>query len=308
MPTAVPPGTGQADRLAAAARLAAEADGEAVYRAFADELAAVLAPQALALAPGERAACWAAAAELADAHLTEELRRRLPTEKRVRISLAQRREHSLLEAAIGEPAPRFLVEDGRLFARYAGFRDPSRDLPDEWFEAATERVTVRFARGLRERYLVWTGVRREDYAVEHSFFLPVEGLDAGAVRVGAVRLPEGAAQAPRAAVPAGDGAGPEIEAEVEVRPEGALTAVTARLPTERLTALGVGRWELRAYATLREFTYDLPLNAPRGFFQKGGFPRGLTAEPGPRRALSIRVDERALLRGLSRIKLLDFRK
>ncbi|GAA2294738.1 hypothetical protein GCM10009853_058420 [Glycomyces scopariae] len=304
MATAVPPGTAPAERLAAARRLAEEAGGDGVHRALA-EAAAALGPQVLALAAADRAACWKAAAELADAHLTEELRRRLPTQERVRLSLAQGRHTALLEAAAAETAPRFLVEDGRLFARYPGFRDPS-GLPDDWFAADAERVTVRLDRGVAPRYLVWTGVRRSDFALEYSFHLPVEGIGADAVRAGAVPL--AGAPAERTAHPAGDGAGPEVEAAVQVRPDGALTAVTLRLPTAALTARGTGRWELRAYATLRDFTYDLPLKAPRGYFQKRGFPRGLTAESGPRRALSITVDGLALLRGASRIKLLDFRK
>lgn len=299
-------------RVAAAERLLAAADGsdreQQVYQVFTDEVAEVLRPDALALDPAERAACWALVADLADKHLTEDLRLRLPTEKRVRLSLAQHRDAALLEAALAEPAPRFLLEDGRLYARYPGFREEPHDLPDAWFEAATERVTARLARGVKPRYLVWTGVRRSDYALEYSCHLPVEGLGADAVRAGAVRLAAGDAPRKGAAAPAAEAPGPEVEAEVEVRPEGALTAVTARVRTSALTGGGPGRWSLRLYATLRDFTYDLPLKAPRGYFQRHGFPRGLTAEFGDKRALAIKVDERATLRGLGRIKLLDFRK
>lgn len=301
------------ERLAAAESLIASAAGpdrdEQVYEAFSSEVAEVLQPHVLELDAGERAKCWAAVAELADAHLTEELRLRLPTEKRVRISLAQHRDHALLEAAVAQPAPRFLFEDGRLFARYPGFREEPHGLADEWFEAATERVTGRLAKGVAPRYLVWTGVKRAEYRLEYSFFLPVEGCEAASVRVGVVRLAKGETVAKRAAVPAAEDLGFDVEADdVAVRAEGPLTAVTASIRTEELTERGTGRWSLRARVTLRDFTYDLPLKAPRGYFQRHGMPIGLAVEYGQHRSLAVRVDERATWRGLSRLRILDFRK
>ncbi|MEU6858691.1 hypothetical protein AB0B28_07450 [Glycomyces sp. NPDC046736] len=301
-----------AERVAAAERIIASAEGpdrdEEVYQAFTNEVAQALQPFALTLDPGERVKCWTAIAELADAHLTEELRLRLPTEKRVRISLAQYRDHALLEAAIAQPAPGFLLEGGRLFARYPGFREEPHGLADEWFEAATERVTVRLARGVRPRYLVWTGVKRADYHLEYSFFVPVEGCGAESVRVGADRLEKGEAPRKRTCVDAAEHPGLDVEAEVAVRAEGALAVVTARVPTAELIGHGAGRWSLRAHLTLRGFTYDLPLKAPRGYFQRHGMPVGLAVEWGAKRSLTVRVDERATWRGLSRLRMLDFRK
>lgn len=301
-----------AERVAAAERILAAAVGpdrdEEVYQAFTNEVAEALQPLALTLEPGERAKCWTAIAELADAHLTEEIRLRLPTEKRVRISLAQHRDHALLEAAIAQPAPGFLLEEGRLFARYPGFREEPHGLADEWFEAATERVTVRLARGVKPRYLVWTGVKREDYCLEYSFFVPVEGCAAESVRVGVDRLAKGKVPRKRTAVDAAEDLGFDVEAIVDVRAEGALTVVTARVRTAELTGRGAGRWSLRAHLTLRGFTYDLPLKAPRGYFQRLGMPAGLAVEWGEKRSLAVRVDERATWRGLSRLRILDFRK
>ncbi|WP_205328279.1 hypothetical protein [Glycomyces sp. YM15] len=300
------------ERVAAAGRLLASAAGpdrdEQVFEAFSSEVAEVLQPQVLALEPGERAKCWTAVADLADAHLTEAVLLRLPTEQRVRIALARHRDHALLEAAIAEPAPRFLLEDGRLFARYPGFREEPHGLADTWFEAATERVTGRLAKGVEPRYLVWTGVKRAEYRLEYSFFVPVEGCEATSVRVGAVRLAKGETPGKRTAVPAAEDPGFDVEADVAVRAEGPLTAVTASVRTEELTAHGAGRWSLRAHVTLRDFTYDLPLKAPRGYFQRLGMPIGLAVEVGQHRILAVRVDERATWRGLSRLRILDFRK
>jgi hypothetical protein len=301
-----------AERVAAAERILASAEGhdrdERVYQAFTNEVAEALQPLALTLEAGERAKCWTAVADLVDTHLTEELRLRLPTEKRVRISLAQHRDHDLLEAAIAQDAPRFLLEDGRLFARYPGFREASHGLADAWFEAATERVTARLARGITPRYLVWTGVKRENYRLEYSFHLPVEGIGADAVRVGVVRLAPGTFPQQRTPVPAADGVAPDLEADVDVRADGPLTAVTAAIRTEELTDRGAGRWSLRAYIALGDWIYDLPLKTPRGYFHRLGMPNGLSVEWGDKKSLAVKVDERATWRGLSRLRLLDFRK
>jgi hypothetical protein len=301
-----------AECVAAAARILASADGpdrdELVFGAFASEVAEALQPHALAVDAGERAKCWTAVAELADAHLSEELRLRLPTEPRVRVSLAQHRDHALLEAAVALEAPGFLLEDGRLFARYPGFREEPHGLADEWFEAGAEQVTAPLAKGLKPRYLVWTGVKRADYCLEYSFFVPVEGLGAEAVRVGVDRLAKGKSPRKRRAFEAASAPAFDVDAAVEVRTEGPVTVVTARLRTEELTGRGAGRWSLRACVTLLGFTYDLPLKAPRGYFQRLGMPIGLAVEYGGHRSLAVRVDERATWRGLSRLRVLDFRK
>ncbi|MQM28429.1 hypothetical protein [Glycomyces albidus] len=299
------------ERVLAAGRELEAAAGddrpEAVYRAFATEVAAVLSPATLAFSADERAECWEAVAEFADEHLTEEIRLRLPAEQRVRVSLAERRETALLEAALADEEPGFLLEDGRLYARYPGFRERAHGLPPEWYEVGAgecgtdERVADRLERGVQPRYVVWTGVKRADYRIEYSFYAPVEGLGAESVRVGAVRIEAGGAPAPRAAVAAGGPDGPEIEAEVEVKADGEATAVTARLLTAELIGRGPGRWTLRAYLTLRDCTYDLPLKAPAGYIQRAGMPPGVSVDWDAERALAVKVGERATLRGPARL-------
>ncbi|THV43390.1 glycosyltransferase family 2 protein [Glycomyces buryatensis] len=278
-----------------------------IYRVFSREIAKILQPHLLALDPFDRAAAWNAVADFADEHLTEVLRSRLPTEKRLRLSLAQRRDHERLEAVLAEGAPGFAVEDGRLFVRYPGFREDGADFPDEWFEAQAERVTMRLIRGIHSRYLVWTGVKRDEYALEYSFSLPVTGLDPAAVQVGLERLKAGKNPRPRTVRPAVAEVGPQITAEVELGPDGDDTALVARIPMSALTNRKTGRWTLRAYVVLGAFVYDLPLKAPHDYVQREGRPRGVSVEWGERHSVVVRVGERATRRGprarLGRLKM-----
>lgn len=307
-PEAAPPRwIAAAERLAAAADEVLEGEGreEVLHRVFAHEIAAALDPRALELDAFARAEHWRAVADFADARLTESIRRRLPTELRVRVSLAQHRDLELLEAALAQDAPPLLLEDGRLYVRYPGFRAAGADLPDAWFEAAgvtgaAERVTDRLARGVEPRYLVWTGVKRADYRIEYSFALPVEGLDAGAVSVGAVRIEDGGQVAPRAAH--AEAPAVEIAAETEIRAEDGTAIVTARLLVPDFTDRPVGRWSLRVAVRVGAVAYDLPLKAPAGYVRKEGMLRGVTVEWGPKRSLVVRVRERATFRGVSRLK------
>lgn len=299
----------------AAERLAGAADGlldgdarEALLlQVFRREIDAALDPRALRLGAFDRAEQWQAAADFADARLTEAIRRRLPTDLRVRVSLAQRRDLELLEAALAAPAPRLLLEDGRLYLRYPGFREAGEELPDDWFEAGEDRLTDCLARGTEPRYLVWTGVKRADYRLEYSFALPVEGIDPDAVRVGAVRIESGR-PAPAAAHPADAAPALDLAAEVAVRAEDGTAVVTARLLLPDLTARPPGRWSLRAAVAVGGVVYDLPLAAPEGYVRKEGMLRGVTVEwtgaGEPGRALVVRVRELATLKGFSRLKAL----
>ncbi|MEU5874830.1 glycosyltransferase [Glycomyces sp. NPDC047369] len=293
------------ERIAAAERLAEAADGldraardALLAGVFTREIAQALDPRFLALDAFARAEAWRAAAAFADAHLTEDLRAALPVALRVRVSLAQHGDLELLEAALAQAAPRLLAEDGRLYARYPGFRTAA-GLPDAWFAADGEPLTEALVRGLEPRYLVWTGVRRADYRIEYSCFLPVAGLDAGAVQVGAVRLADGDEPAPGAAL--ADVPEREIAAEVETGPDGAATVVTARILLDPLTEGPVGRWALRASVRLGAYVYDLPLKAPQGYVRREGMLRGVSVEWGRKRSTVVKVRQRATRHGASRL-------
>nr|BFF23494.1 hypothetical protein GCM10025732_14590 [Glycomyces mayteni] len=114
-------------------------------------------------------------------------------------------------------------------------------------------------------------MRRSDYHLEYSCFLPVEGLDADAVRVGAVRLPDGAEPAPAAASTGFPE--PDAAAATATAPDGTATVATARLPLEGLAG-GVGKWALRASVRLGAHVYDLPLKAPQGYVRREGSSAG----------------------------------
>lgn len=249
-----------------------------IYRVFSREIAKCVQPELLAADPADRARFWDAVAGFCDAHLTEELRSQLPTEKRVRISLAQRREHALLEAAIAAAAPGFLTEAGRVFARYPGFR---AGMPDEWYEAATERVTGRLAAGLAPIDLAWAGDKATGHYLEYWFRIPVEGLESAAVGVTAEPIGFEERPAPRRAVPTADFVPGGVAAEVEVRPDGDTAVVAARLPLGSLAGKR-GRWSLRGVISLGPYVYDLPLKAVRGPVQRRGRPVGLSVDWGPK--------------------------
>ncbi|MGH3737027.1 MAG: glycosyltransferase family 2 protein [Micromonosporaceae bacterium] len=78
---------------------------------------------------------------LAAEHLTDEIAERLGAETRIRIGLTRHGQLADLVAAIGQDAttgvPATLVEDGRWYACYPGFREPGRSLPDSCFDVTT---------------------------------------------------------------------------------------------------------------------------------------------------------------------------
>ncbi|MCH7232104.1 glycosyltransferase [Glycomyces sp. L485] len=273
-----------------------------LYRTFAYEQWILLQEGFVVLDGAGRREICDGVADLADAHLTDEMRRRLPVQKRVRLALAQARDIPRLIEAIEFVEPvGFTVESGRAFARYPGFRDDAAKLDDETFELLGDKVTVRFARGVEPRRFVWTGAGRDEYAIEYSFSLPVEGIDAEAVKVGLVRLKGDKSPRKRTARPADEGAGPQIEADVVCEPAGDETVVIARMPCAELAAKAPGRWSLRGYIELGDFVYDLPLKSPHDRVQRQGLPRGVSVEWGDKRALAVRVSERATRRGLARL-------
>lgn len=236
-----------------------------IYRVFSREIAKMLQPEFLELDPLERAKAWDAAADFADANLTEELRHRLPTEKRVRLSLAQRRDHTRLEAALAEPAPRFLLEDDRLYVRYPGFRDPDLGLPDSWYEATEERVVGRFARGTSTESIVLED--EGEPALEVACRVPLAGLDAATAapaRIGARKATKKGSAPKRSCEPVEDGEpfpGLVFASSAELAEDGRSTVVRARLPLASLCGdAEKARWSPRLYADFVGKRYDLPLD------------------------------------------------
>ena len=77
-------------------------------------------------------------AQLCDAYLTERIRHQLRPESRVRLSVASHGTREQLIAVIRQDAengvPPMVVEDGRWYAAYPGFRDAAAGLPDSCFD------------------------------------------------------------------------------------------------------------------------------------------------------------------------------
>ncbi|GAA1682917.1 hypothetical protein GCM10009830_32610 [Glycomyces endophyticus] len=254
-----------------------------MYRVFSREIAKCVQPEFLAADAPEREKFWDAVAGFCDAHLTEAIRAQLPTEKRVKVSLAQAREWRLLEAVIREDAPGFLVEDGRVFVRYAGFREGR---PDEWYEATAERVVGRLVKGIDPVDLAWAGDRAAGFFLEYWFRVPVAGLEPEAVGVSAERLVRAKGPAARRSVPVAEFHPHDVAAEVELRPDGDTTVVAARLPLAEVAA-APGRWSLRGHLRMGPFVYDVPLTAVKGPVERQGRPGSVTVDWGPKSHLVV---------------------
>lgn len=273
-----------------------------VYRVFSREIDKALQPLFLKPPRAERDRSWEAVGAFADLHLTEAVRGRLPSAKRVKVSLAQAREFALLEEAVGEPAPRFLVEDGRIYACYRGFRDEERDLPDSWFEAGSERVLVRFARGIEPIDLAWPRDPEDGHCLEYVFRLPAAGLAADAVTAGADRVGGSGKPKRRNAVPIAERTEAAVPAAVHVAHDGDSAVVTARLP---LKDLAPGKWALRTRVALGAWVYDVPLKIVPEPCERRGRVRTVTAGRDDKRSLVITVEPsgRSLIRRIARAAL-----
>lgn len=258
-----------------------------IYRVFSREIDKMLQPQFLKMPHDERDKFWQTVAAFADLHLTEAIRERLPSIKRVKVSLAQAREFALLEEAIDEPAPRFLVEDGVIYACYQGFREEDKRFPDSWFEAGNERVLVRLARGVEPIDLAWPHDPEAGDCLEYLFRLPVAGLAAEAVTAGADRTNKNGKPKRREAVPVEERHAFAVPAAVAVKDDGDSAVVTVRLPLSGLTP---GKWSLRTQIALGEWVYDLPLKIVPEPVERQGRAKAVTAGRDDKRSLVITVD------------------
>ncbi len=284
-----------------------------LYRTFAYEQWILLQAGLLALDERERRQILDGVADLADAHLTDAMRRRLPVEKRVRFAYAQRRDLEGLRAAIEFDGPvRFAAAGRRAFARYPGFR---AGLGEDAFELVGDTVLGRLAGGIEALGLAWA----EDAAgpcLELRLRIPVSGIDgingvAGAVRAGAVRVKPGRQPRKRTAALASDDVGPQVEAAVEVTADGETSLVRVRLPLRELAASRPARWSPRLYVTLADRCYDMPLTVPERARLRGNL-RGVTVGRGAGGRMVVEVASTglkpAVKRGLAHVGISIGRK
>ncbi|MFI1467508.1 glycosyltransferase family 2 protein [Streptomyces wuyuanensis] len=234
---------------------------DAVFkRHFTWELAKLVQDDFPALDRETQIQVCAGIASLADDYFTEPLRDSMDVKRRVRIALAQRGAVTELIRAIEEEAaqgaPPLLLEDGRAFVRYPGFRDPELGLPDRLYEVIGESVPRQLAEGTGLVSAGWEQ-QGQELSVSLSVRVPVTGeTDRAVIRLankampksadkpGARRLPVGT----ELPVPAGDLSRTTTD-------DGTGTVLTARIPVKPVRAkLGV-----RAYLDVAGSTYEVPV-------------------------------------------------
>ncbi|WP_455357038.1 glycosyltransferase family 2 protein [Streptomyces sp. SYSU K217416] len=228
---------------------------DAVFeRHFTWEIAKLVQDDFLPLEPRLQREVCDGVRELADAYFTAALRDTLDVKRRVRISLAQHGAVDELVRAIAseaeDGAPPLLIEGGRAFARYPGFRDGA-GLPDRTFELLRpEPKAVADAVRL-------LSVRWEQEDGEMSVALAVRIRATGDTGTPAVRLVPGElpGATPGGRVLPGGLELPPVVGEFTVERDADGMVLHARVPVERRKAkLGV-----RIYLDVAGSTYEIPV-------------------------------------------------
>ncbi|MFF8829579.1 glycosyltransferase family 2 protein [Streptomyces sp. NPDC015131] len=229
-------------------------------RHFTWELAKLIQDDFPALDAVTRTEVCAGIAALADAYFTDELRDAMDVKRRLRICLAQRGEVDALVRAIEEEAehgsPPLLLEDGRAFVRYPGFRDPAVGLPDRAYEIIGEAVPARLAEVTSLVSAEWEQ-DGDDMAVALAVRLGLTGETGSAVvRLATRAMPKSADKPGARRLPVGHEL-PATVGEFTRKPteDGEGTLLTARIPVKPKSAkLGV-----RVYADVAGSVYEVPV-------------------------------------------------
>ncbi|MEU5717483.1 glycosyltransferase [Streptomyces sp. NPDC020403] len=201
-------------------------------------------------------------AVLLDAYYTDELRDLTGVVRRVRFGLAWRGAVDALSEALASDAergaPPFLLEEGRAFAVYPGFRSETVGLPDHFYEVLGEGVAGRLAKNTRLESVEWEQ-EGADLALLLTVRIGVIGdtssavaalaqgaMPASADKAGARRLPSGTAR-------------PEAEGDFvrETTADGTGTRLTARIPIRPVEA----KRGVRIYVDVSGSTYEIPVRA-----------------------------------------------
>ncbi|MER7744059.1 glycosyltransferase family A protein [Streptomyces bacillaris] len=202
---------------------------------------------------------------LLDAYFTDGLREAAGVKRRVRFGLARRGAVEELTRAIADEAehgaPPFLLEGGRAFAPYPGFRDAAVGLDDRWYEVR-EPVAGRLAAGTELESAAWEQ-EGDGLALALKVRIGITGdTDSAFVALARGALPKsadkpGARRLPEKAVP------PEAVGEFTREPadDGTGTLLTARIPVDRVRA----ERGVRVYVDVAGTTYEIPVRT-------GGLP------------------------------------
>jgi poly(ribitol-phosphate) beta-N-acetylglucosaminyltransferase len=182
---------------------------------------------------------------LADRYLTDPIRDTLDTGRLVRLSLARLGAVEILCAVISDDAagivPPVVLEAGRAFARYPGFRDRPAAVPDDCYRIG-EDLTKRLAEGLATSAAGWGDDTEGRPALSISARAALVGpsaLDPAVVKVAVVPV-TGGTRVPGPRRRPADGAAPAKREAAHVTlaesADGAGTDLDVRIPVRRLVA------------------------------------------------------------------------
>ncbi|MEW1611359.1 MULTISPECIES: glycosyltransferase family 2 protein [unclassified Streptomyces] len=231
-------------------------------------------------------------AALLEAYFTDGLRDATGVKRRVRFGLAQRGAVAELTRAIADEtdhgAPPFLLEGGRAFAPYPGFRDAGVGLDDRWYEAR-EGVAGRLAAGTKLVSADWEQDGQQ-LTLALKLRLGVTGDTSSAI----VALAQGAmpqsADNPGARKLPKDALRPKAVGEFTREPAegGAGILLGARIPVQPVRA----KRGVRVYVDVAGSTYEIPVRTeglPMPLARRWGAttPHRVAASPNPKGRLVI---------------------
>ena len=210
-----------------------------LLRRFDHEVARLLEDDFLRLDRDVQARIHEGVGRLVADHLNDDIAAGLGPETRIRMALTRDGELDDLLAVIRQDArrgaPGTLVEDGRWYARYPGFRDPRRRLPDSCFEVTAHPD---WAARLDATRLDWETDERGRRVLVITAHSPVPDLSA----LGADRISVSAEEVPAEVnVVAGDGTGTTVRITF---PAAELVAATTSTGRRRIISAQTGAFDV----------------------------------------------------------------
>ncbi|MGP3638592.1 glycosyltransferase family 2 protein [Streptomyces sp. 24-1644] len=233
---------------------------DAVFKRHFDwELSKLLQKDFPALDADTRRQVCEGIAVLVDAYYTDGLREGTGVKRRVRFGLAQRGAVDELSRAIQDEAehgaPPFVLEGGRAFAAYPGFRDPAVGLPDHFYEVH-EGVTGRLSASTELESADWEQDGEELSLVLRLRLGIIGDTDSAMVALAQGAMPKSADKPGARRMPA-DARRPRVVGEFtrETVGDGTRTRLTARIPIPPAAA----KRGVRVYADVAGSTYEIPV-------------------------------------------------